>query len=68
MMYVAFLSVRKVWSRKAMQVLDKYGPVVTFWIGNKPLVAITDIDITSDILHKIDIAGKPKDVFCKFFS
>ena len=49
-----------------MKAVKKLGPVYTMWFGNEPMVVITDIDIARDLFRKNDIAGRPKQLMCKY--
>ena len=39
---------------------DKYGPVVTFWIGPSPLVFLFNLEQTKEAFKKGEFSGRPK--------
>ena len=55
-----FRGTKEHWSVVLEEVADKYGPVFTLWLGNMPLVLISDIDIGREAFRKNDFAGRPK--------
>ena len=44
---------------------DKYGPVVTFWIGSSPMVFLFDLELTKEAFKKGEFSGRPKLSSCK---
>ena len=47
------------WDKVLRRVANKYGPVFTIWLGNKPIVVISDIDIGRDVFSKLEFSGRP---------
>ena len=67
MLFIAFRGTKEHWSRESEKLLGKYGPVVTIWLGTKPVVVINDIDIARDAFRRNEIAGRPRNIFCEFY-
>ena len=59
-----FRGTKEHWSIELEKIAAKYGSVFTFWLGNRPIVVIDDIDIARDAFHRIEFNGRPKDLFC----
>lgn len=44
----------------------KYGPMFTVWMGNIPMVFISDLDIARETFKKNDFSGRPESYFGEF--
>ena len=64
--FIDFRGTKQHWSVELEKIVSKYGPIITIWLGNKPQVVISDIDIGREALRKNDNAGRNKNVFCKY--
>jgi hypothetical protein len=42
---------------------DKYGPVVTFWMGFKPSILVYDSELAKDTFKLNAFSGRPKTYF-----
>ncbi|CAG2102532.1 unnamed protein product [Medioppia subpectinata] len=51
------------WDVVFRRMAKKYGPVFTIWLGPKPQVMITDIDLAREAFRKNDMAGRPESYF-----
>ena len=63
--FADFKGSKQHWARDLEKLGTKYGPVFTFWLGNKPIVIIDDIDVTKEVNRTLDFAGRPKDFLCE---
>ena len=51
-----------------LNVSKTHGPIFTFWMGSKPEVIITDLNIAKEayLEKKNEFAGRPKFSLCSF--
>ncbi|CAG2102534.1 unnamed protein product, partial [Medioppia subpectinata] len=61
--YCVIFKCKDHWDVVFRQMAEKYGPVFTIWLGPKPQVMITDIDLAREAFRKNDMAGRPESYF-----
>ena len=66
-LFIEFRGTKEHWSLELEKIAQKYGSVFTFWLGNRYVVVINDIDIARNAFNKNAFTGRPKDLFCELF-
>src|SRR5688572_30781492 len=61
-----FRNYKKQWSFKIMELSEKYGPIITVWIGPKPFVFICDVKY-KDAFNKSELSGRPQTEYSILF-
>ncbi|CAG2165010.1 unnamed protein product [Oppiella nova] len=54
----ANLTMTSHWDEVFRQLAKQYGPVLTFWLGNRPHVIVSDIGLAREAFKKNDFAGR----------
>ncbi|CAG2118274.1 unnamed protein product, partial [Medioppia subpectinata] len=56
------------WDVVLREVAKQYGPTFTFWLFNRPLVVVTDIETAREAFRKNDFAGRDMSYTARQFS
>jgi hypothetical protein len=64
-MIIALRGTKEHFALELAKLKDKYGSVVTFWIGNTPSVIVFDSELARETFKLNDFSGRPETLFGK---